>query len=726
MKTSAYLIGAAVVIASLSAQAQSLPDFLGSIFNPIESEFRSAMKDRHFNQALIIYERNAANLRTNKELVVEISSLLEYARADKSRDLESSIASLTALREKKAFRQSLDGYLTAIRLVTASEARYLAESRILKDFEQTDPLLIRSSEEKKRASQDIRAEIGDVYRSFPHERKSFSSAFNEATNETELFERNWQVLSQKIAELGDADARAFVRNTSSAWSAKPTLREKVGAAVWQRLSSSDRSPIGKLRIAPTIEQYGLSRSDIQDRPKLLVLNSATDSEAPIKLSSTFDGVARTSEEILSPSGADATPAIVVHIEESTSKRNILDKQEISSSYRSGTRSVLNPNYAIAQMECQRAQSDYAAQQARNTIAPAKGWGALLQGVAEGVAGANARKTCGQFAATSPSSEEDVYTSYAYTVTDVEVTKGVRGKIVAYDGDKGVESYPFSVDEKKNVKVAYGRKEGDRTPFTGMTDAELDALGSKAIELDPEKMVHAIDLSTRKSHGRAELAVLLEKPRTQPAARPTLATSGNSSRFSAAQVNSRAENFQADQSALDVRMQSVVVVLSPKGAIGAGFYVDTNDIITNYHVVEGASTMELRSLDGQLFTGRVIKKDIGTDLALIRVERIGVPLQFASTIVKTGETVEAIGHPKGLFYSVSRGIVSAIRQVKGVLAPGADKALVIQTDASINPGNSGGPLFIRDRVVGVNTIKFKGADGIGFAIHYSEVVRFLSQ
>jgi serine protease Do len=155
-------------------------------------------------------------------------------------------------------------------------------------------------------------------------------------------------------------------------------------------------------------------------------------------------------------------------------------------------------------------------------------------------------------------------------------------------------------------------------------------------------------------------------------------------------------------------------------------VDSNEILTNYHVVEGASTIELRSLDGQLFTGRVAKKDIGIDLALIKVDRAGPPTQFSQSILKAGDTVEAIGHPKGLFFSVSRGIVSAVRQMKGMLAQGGERALVIQTDASMNPGNSGGPLFFKDRVVGVNTIKFKGAEGIGFAVHYSEALKFLSQ
>jgi S1-C subfamily serine protease len=96
-------------------------------------------------------------------------------------------------------------------------------------------------------------------------------------------------------------------------------------------------------------------------------------------------------------------------------------------------------------------------------------------------------------------------------------------------------------------------------------------------------------------------------------------------------------------------------------------------------VEGIALRPSEADAQRVFTGKVVKRDIGNDLALISVDEQGTPVGFANTIVKVGEPVEAIGHPQGFFFSVSRGIVSAVRQLKGALAPGGGKTLVIQTD-----------------------------------------------
>src|SRR5205085_7452979 len=108
------------------------------------------------------------------------------------------------------------------------------------------------------------------------------------------------------------------------------------------------------------------------------------------------GLLKAASDFISLSERDVTsPTIVIEIQEVGTKRNIVDKKEISSEFKSGTRSVPNPNYSIAEMNCRRAQSDVAAQRARNTIAPAAGWGAVVQGIAAGVAGADAEIACNQ-------------------------------------------------------------------------------------------------------------------------------------------------------------------------------------------------------------------------------------------------------------------------------------------------------------------------------------------
>ncbi len=150
--------------------------------------------------------------------------------------------------------------------------------------------------------------------------------------------------------------------------------------------------------------------------------------------------------------------------------------------------------------------------------------------------------------------------------------------------------------------------------------------------------------------------------------------------------------------------------------GSGFIVDPEGVIvTNAHVVEGASTAQVRLFDGRRFTARVVGRDDRVDLALLRIEGArGLPtLPLGdSNRLRVGEFVLALGHPFGLEHTVSFGIVSRKGAPLTVAAPGFD---FIQTDAAINPGNSGGPLInMAGEVIGVNSMAARNGS-IGFAI-----------
>jgi len=125
---------------------------------------------------------------------------------------------------------------------------------------------------------------------------------------------------------------------------------------------------------------------------------------------------------------------------------------------------------------------------------------------------------------------------------------------------------------------------------------------------------------------------------------------------------------------------------------------------------------------------VIKKDLKRDLAIIKTNITGKPVEFYVGQLKQGEMVEALGHPKGRKFSLTKGWVSAIRKESGGYSATNEKnVLFIQTDAAINHGNSGGPLFYKDKVVGVNTqgLSKKNTEGMNFAVHFSEVLKFIS-
>ncbi|QNO15043.1 trypsin-like peptidase domain-containing protein [Alkalicella caledoniensis] len=159
-------------------------------------------------------------------------------------------------------------------------------------------------------------------------------------------------------------------------------------------------------------------------------------------------------------------------------------------------------------------------------------------------------------------------------------------------------------------------------------------------------------------------------------------------------------------------------------VGSGVIIESNGyIVTNYHVIEEGEIFVVTLDSGEEIEAEVIGSDPGTDLAVLKIDKTGLPsaeLGDSDKLV-VGETAIAIGNPTGLDLqqSVAVGVVSA-----------TDRSLeiyewifsLIQTDAAINPGNSGGPLVNAvGQVVGINSVKISNAEGLGFAIP-SNIVR----
>ncbi|AKE23162.1 trypsin domain protein [Bacillus sp. LM 4-2] len=153
------------------------------------------------------------------------------------------------------------------------------------------------------------------------------------------------------------------------------------------------------------------------------------------------------------------------------------------------------------------------------------------------------------------------------------------------------------------------------------------------------------------------------------------------------------------------------------------------IITNNHVVEGASSLKVSLYDGTEVTAKLVGSDSLTDLAVLQIsdDHVTKVAHFGdSSDLRTGETVIAIGDPLGkdLSRTVTQGIVSGVdRTVSMSTSAGETSINVIQTDAAINPGNSGGPLLNTDgKIVGINSMKISEDDveGIGFAIPSNDV------
>ncbi len=167
-------------------------------------------------------------------------------------------------------------------------------------------------------------------------------------------------------------------------------------------------------------------------------------------------------------------------------------------------------------------------------------------------------------------------------------------------------------------------------------------------------------------------------------------------------------------------------LVPRG-VGSGFIISADGyVMTNAHVVEGASEVYVTLTDKREFKAKIIGVDKRTDVALVKIEGANLPRVTIgdSDKVRAGEWVIAIGSPFGLANTVTAGIISAKARDTGDYLP------LIQTDVAVNPGNSGGPLInMRGEVIGINSQIYSrsgGYMGISFAVPIDEAMRVADQ
>ena len=188
---------------------------------------------------------------------------------------------------------------------------------------------------------------------------------------------------------------------------------------------------------------------------------------------------------------------------------------------------------------------------------------------------------------------------------------------------------------------------------------------------------------------------------------------------------------SEEGVVRVNVQRDETNLIPNG-VGSGFVFDKKGhIITNAHVVEGATKATVTFLDGRSYNAEIIGVDTFTDIAIIKVNAdlsLLHPLSLGdSSNLQVGEPIAAIGNPFGLSGSMTSGIVS---QLGRLLPSGSGYSIpdVIQTDAAINPGNSGGPLLnMRGEIVGINTAIQSATGeftGVGFAVPSQTVAKIV--
>jgi len=163
--------------------------------------------------------------------------------------------------------------------------------------------------------------------------------------------------------------------------------------------------------------------------------------------------------------------------------------------------------------------------------------------------------------------------------------------------------------------------------------------------------------------------------------------------------------------LDTYINNIIQIMTPYGS-GSGFIID-DLIITNSHVVSGLQEVVISSKQIKRAIAKVVYDDPSYDLAFIRfnLPPVDTKLILNTEVVKDGDVTIAIGHPYGLNYTTTEGIVSKASRLQ-------DDLEYIQIDAAINPGNSGGPLLNSNgKVIGINTYIIQNANNLGFALPY---------
>ncbi|MBL61702.1 MAG: hypothetical protein CMI85_06240 [Candidatus Pelagibacter sp.] len=424
------------------------------------------------------------------------------------------------------------------------------------------------------------------------------------------------------------------------------------------------------------------------------------------------------------------------------------KETVQSEYLAGTRSVPNPEYRrinsrIAQwqnykVDCQnriyglqqQANRDctYACSDPLNT-GPCYGCtgGKISASVAirdlnRGITKANREisKLNDLLARTEVTLLEDVYKPYNYKLNLIEATKSAYYDFYLI---KENESYfsKVKIEDKKTFKIPSELSKQDKDQKVYTKYNTLDDV--KFWENSSMKEIKYTDLFNKfkKNQKPIELKKIYASLNVEE--------TGFLAKLFAPKKVTQDNNFKRIQDVnVDKRFFNVVVVKTFDG-MGSGFYIKPNQIITNFHVIDGAKNITITDYFGKKSSAKIIKIDARRDLALLETNLKGTPVRFFRSKINPGMKVDAIGHPKGLDYSLTSGVVSSVRMYASTYNVTRNaNTKFIQTDVAINKGSSGGPLFHNQWVVGVNTQGFRKSEteGLNFSVHLDELLDFINQ
>ena len=426
--------------------------------------------------------------------------------------------------------------------------------------------------------------------------------------------------------------------------------------------------------------------------------------------------------------------------------NVVTVNKMTSQLVAGVQQVPNPEFSRLQRELQNAEREYimAKQQEAYFFRQGQnsgnyGWAALITQAANVAAQIEAGEKAQGFRdqhnsltaslSTTPMYiDKELFQSYSYDVKNIQSEKKGIFKLIEIRENQFIEKN-LELTEKKlfkianNIEVSDKNYENLKNKFNSLEDITtwenrpLKKVDYKSL-VERYNQIDAAKVKTLLDHKElyASLDLSIPKAKKEKSFFSKLFDFGS---------DERKESNQESKGE-DRRFQSVVIVKTSKG-LGSGFYVEKNKVITNYHVIENSTSVNIENFNGEKGSAKIIKADKMRDLALLEVNLKGKPVELSSEVLYSGMQVAALGHPSGLSFSMTQGIISSIRKYSTTYdVTGNSNILFVQTDAAINKGNSGGPLFHKNSVIGVNTqgLNKSKTEGLNFAVHVEELKKFL--
>jgi len=545
-----------------------------------------------------------------------------------------------------------------------------------------------------------------------------------------VLEANWSVIEARLnTAKADQLRRFFVNNPA----------DTLGEARLKRVSDAYASALlkegGKPSLKSSLQAHRRAEQDgfrpstlkggvigfVEVTSPSLLNNGKIDFPAEIKVDLPVEVAKAEIEQALDPARNNGVDFLVVlNVAMAKAERRVNKMDAIPSTALTGYSKEINPEYDAAQIAYDEARMNVATTQSQaNSNKMSRVFNpAPLADLGDNIAIFGAKSTMDEaktkLLATPRTIDVPVYADYKFSRASVQATKTmtVHYYVLDHKGRTYLKN-TFDVVENQNFSVLYNVQDND--PNKDKHFAEADQESDLA---DWEKAPVTVKLSSLVDHYLATSSAAAKLPDVALIKKDIIADRNA--------ALSSADNRSYTQ-ARDSRFESVVAIYNPNGGLGSGFYIRPDVILTNHHVVGDGKFMEMKMHDGRETFGKVIAYDARLDLALIKVQDQGKPVAFYDQpSLPVGATVEVIGHPKGYEFSITRGIVSAIRKENPVQLGGGDQVTFVQIDAPTSPGNSGGPVFMNNQVVAViDWVNIEQhAQNLNFSIHYGEVLTFI--